>query len=258
VSLDASSQEKSMSEPMSEPPEQPAMPQRLAARKVISEALRELTVVSDEARFQIHLFSLEAKRRWNEIEGKLRSLEARVAEGSGGQEMSTATRELWQATRDLLAEQGNPSAPSTEVRRVMNADARSCRPDQSLSEAAQVMAEAECSTLPVVDEHGLLVGMLSEHDICVGAAASGAKLSEMPVAAAMQRDVKSSLPDESIGSAAETMRRHKLRHIPVAEADGRLVGTLCLGDLARQLESHAEPSLDPAWVAATLVNAYTR
>jgi len=233
-------------------------PQYNAARSVISEALKELTVVSDEARFQIHLFSLEAKRRWNEIEGKLRHLEARVAEGSEGLDASAATHELSHAIRELLAEQGNMKAPSTPVRALMSGGVRTCRPDQSLSEAARVMAEAKCSTLPVVNDRGVLVGMLSEHDICVGAVATGATLSETPVAVAMQHDVVSSSPDESIASAAATMRRHKLRHVAVAEADGRLVGMLCLGDLARQLESQAEPSLDPAWVAATLVNVYTR
>ena len=120
------------------------------------------------------------------------------------------------------------------------------------------MADAHCSTLPVVDERGVLVGMLSEHDICVGAVASGATLSETPVAVAMQHDVVRSSSDESIGSATATMRKHKLRHVAVAEADGRLVGMLCLGDLARQLESQAETSLDPAWIAATLVNVYAR
>jgi CBS domain-containing protein len=233
-------------------------PHQQAARNVISEAVRELTVVSDEARFQIHLFSLEAKRRWNEIEGKLRQLEARVAEGTAGMDESAATHELSHAIRELLAEQSGVGSPSTPVRSLMRVEVRTCRPDQSLSEAAAVMAEAKCSTLPVVDDRGKLVGMLSEHDICVGAVASGATLADTPVAVVMQHDVASSLPDESIGRAAETMRRHKLRHVPVAEVDGRLVGMLCLSDLARQLETQSESSLDPAWLAATLVNVYAR
>ncbi|MGC4087701.1 MAG: CBS domain-containing protein [Polyangiaceae bacterium] len=228
--------------------------QQQAARQVITEALRELTTVSDEARFQIHLFSLEAKRRWNEIEAKLRQLETRVADSDEGD--AGHAEELSRAIRELLAEQNARNSPSAPVRSLMKHDVRTCQPDQSLSEAAAVMSELKCSTLPVVDSQGVLLGMLSEHDICMGAFASGAALSETPVATAMQRDVISSLPEDSLSSAAEAMRRHKLRHMPVAESNGRVVGMLCLGDLARRLDSDVEHGLDPAWVAATLVGVY--
>ena len=93
--------------------EAPSALQQQAAHEAISEALRELTLVSDEARFQIHLFSLEAKRRWNEIEGKLRQLETRLADGK---DETNASSELSRAIRELLAEQRQLAAPSTPVR----------------------------------------------------------------------------------------------------------------------------------------------
>lgn len=229
--------------------------QQNAARHAISEALRELTLVSDEARFQIHLFSLEAKRRWNEIESKLRHLEARMAEGF---EDSNATEELSQAIRELLLHQPGKRQPVTPVRAVMAEGTPTCHCAQTLSDAARVFERSQCSALAVVDDAGLFAGVLSERDVCMGAYASGAPLSETPIGATMQRDVDTVRPDDTIASAAELMRRRKFEYVPVVDEERRLVGMLSLRDLARRAEAQAEPTFDPAWLAATVVDVYAR
>lgn len=229
--------------------------QQNAARNAISEALRELTLVSDEARFQIHLFSLEAKRRWNEIESKLRHLEARMAEGF---DESVATQELSQAIRELLLHQRGAEEPATPVRAVMTAQVPICRAAQNLSDAAGVFERSRCCALAVVDDAGLFAGVLSEHDVCMGAYASGAPLSETSIGATMRRDVDTVGPDDTVASAAGLMRRRKFDYVPVVDAERRVVGMLWLRDLARRLEAQAEPNFDPAWLAATVVDVYAR
>jgi CBS domain-containing protein len=232
--------------------EAPSALQQQAAHQAISEAVRELSLVSDEARFQIHLFSLEAKRRWNEIEGKLRQLEARIADGVD----SGASPEL-SAIRELI-ERGQVSAPTTPVRRLMRSAVRSCRPDQPLSDAAAQLVESNTSVLPIVDDTGVLIGILSERDICLGAYASGAALADTPVATAMRREASSANAEASLGDVAELMRQHKLDEIPVTSDDGRVVGMLCLRDLARALSSDVDAHVDPVWLAATVVDVYAR
>ncbi|HET9930003.1 MAG TPA: CBS domain-containing protein [Polyangiaceae bacterium] len=229
--------------------------QQNAARNAISEALRELTVVSDEARFQIHLFSLEAKRRWNEIESKLRHLEARMAQGT---DETDATKELSQAIRELLTHRRSAESPPTPVRALMARQVATCRSDQTLSDAAGAMARAQCNALAVVDEGGRFVGVLSEHDVCMGAYSSGTALSETPIAATMRGDVETLKPDDTVANAAELMRFQKLEYVPVVDEEGSLAGMLWLRDLARRVEAEDEPSFDPAWLAATVVDAYAR
>ena len=229
--------------------------QQTAARQAISEALRELTLVSDEARFQIHLFSLEAKRRWNEIESKLRHLEARMAQGT---DETAATKELSQAIRELIAHQRKSDSPPTPVKTLMTREVPTCRTDQNLKDAAGTMARVQCSALAVVDQRGVFAGLLSERDICMGAYTSGTTLAETPIAATMQAEVYTLKPDDTVASAAELMRSHKLEYVPVLDDERRIVGMLWLRDFARRVEAEDEPGFDPAWLAATVVDAYAR
>lgn len=59
---------------------------------------------------------------------------------------------------------GRPAA-STAVGEVMSSDVITCRPDQDLEVAARVMQVNQIRRLPVVDEEGRLVGILSLSDV---------------------------------------------------------------------------------------------
>ncbi len=58
----------------------------------------------------------------------------------------------------------------TFVRDLMHTDVVTARPDEAVRVAAQRMVESHCGSLPVVDEQGLLVGIVTEHDIVRAAA----------------------------------------------------------------------------------------
>jgi hypothetical protein len=73
--------------------------------KNLADALAELASVRDEARVQMHLFSLEAKQRWNEIEAKI---EAASGKGSVGESALSALFELSRAAREFIEEHRRP------------------------------------------------------------------------------------------------------------------------------------------------------
>ena len=53
----------------------------------------------------------------------------------------------------------------TQLRELMSADVQTCREDDDLEEAAMRMEQAQIRRLPVIDDGGRLVGMLSLGDI---------------------------------------------------------------------------------------------
>lgn len=55
--------------------------------------------------------------------------------------------------------------PSTPVAEVMTSGARCCGPDDDVSEAERIMAEAQVRRVPVVDGQGCCVGMVAQADL---------------------------------------------------------------------------------------------
>lgn len=120
---------------------------------------------------------------------------------------------------------------------IMTRDVRSCSPDESLGSAAQIMWEMDCGAVPVVDSEQRVIGMITDRDICMASHLQGVILSDASVASAMARDIKCCGPHDSPATVQALMQQHKIRRVPVVDADRRLIGIVTLADLAYILGS---------------------
>ena len=144
-----------------------------------------------------------------------------------------------------------------KVAEVMTARVVTTRPDASLQEAAQAMSGSKVSGLPVVDEAGRVVGMLTEGDILrlfrrvsvpfyidilggefaiPGPGVLQHQLEEVTayrVDQLMTRHVVTASPDEEVAEAARRMHGRDIKLLPVVDADGRLVGVISRADIVR-------------------------
>ena len=71
----------------------------------------------------------------------------------------------------IVAQDRDPS--KTKIREIMTTPLISTRPEQSIFECAQLMSEHHIHHLPVMDEDGKVVGMISATDFLVVAEALG-------------------------------------------------------------------------------------
>src|SRR5687768_12671334 len=117
------------------------------------------------------------------------------------------------------------------VENVMTRDAEGCRPEDSLAAAAAVMWRKDCGVVPVVDEGGRIVGVLTDRDICMALATRPQTASEVSVAGVMSREVLSCKATDDIRDALEIMRGGQLRRLPVLDSEGRLAGILSVSDI---------------------------
>ncbi|HZU82601.1 MAG TPA: CBS domain-containing protein [Polyangiaceae bacterium] len=124
-------------------------------------------------------------------------------------------------------------AATRVVADVMSATPRTCRPDDTLHRAAQIMWEADCGCVPVVDDGGHVVAMITDRDVCMAAYTQGLALWQLPVGRSASRNAVTIAADEPLDSALRLMQRHRVRRLPVLDADGRVIGVLSLGDVAR-------------------------
>ena len=92
------------------------------------------------------------------------------------------------------------------------------RPDDTVFEALQLLAEYEVGALMVMDQ-GKLVGVLSERDYTRKIALQGRNSKETRVRDIMTRDVLYVTPSTGTRAAMALMSEKKIRHLPVL--DGR-------------------------------------
>ena len=90
-----------------------------------------------------------------------------------------------------------------KIKERMSTDVRIAKPDQTIREAAQAMAEVDSGVLPV-GENDRLVGMITDRDIAIRAVAEG-KGPDTPVREVMSSDVKYCYDDEDLEHVARNM-----------------------------------------------------
>lgn len=140
-----------------------------------------------------------------------------------------------------------------KVQEVMTSDAKACEPRSRLSAAATLMWENDCGTLPVV-ENGKVVGMITDRDICFGATTKNRAPSEIAVGEVITGKVYSCAPEDDIREALETMRRERVRRLPVIGTEGTLRGIVSMNDIVLRAEDKANgkaPELSYADVVQT-------
>ncbi len=140
------------------------------------------------------------------------------------------------------------------VQDVMTRSVISVGPDTQLRDVARLLDEHRISGVLVVDEHGALLGVVSEADFLVEAQGGAAVLRRSPIArlfgrpgdagapgdrhfASTAKELMTSPvitigPAELITDAAAVMTRERINRLPVVE-DGRLVGIVTRADLVR-------------------------
>lgn|SRR5262245_3358643 len=137
------------------------------------------------------------------------------------------------------------------VQELMTANVVTVRPDMHLKDAAALLAEHRISGLPVVDEDGWVLGVLSEVDILFKEAGADErhgflerllalppsrldlKLAATTVAEAMTAPALTIGPRRPVTDAATKMIREGIGRLPVVDDEGRLVGIVTRADLVR-------------------------
>lgn len=116
----------------------------------------------------------------------------------------------------------------------MTRDVRLANPDQSIIEAAKMMADGDCGALPV-GENDRLVGMVTDRDIVVRALAQGK--SDCKIRDVMSQDIKYCFEDDDIDDVAHNMGDLQIRRLPVLSKDKRLIGIVSIGDVTQTTDT---------------------
>ena len=119
-----------------------------------------------------------------------------------------------------------------EITSVMTANPASCRHDTPLRDVARMMIENDCGQIPVVDDAGAPVGVVTDRDIVVRAVADGGDVAARTAGEVMSRPCSAIGTGTSVQDAVALMEERKIRRVPVVDDAGRLVGIVSIADLA--------------------------
>jgi CBS domain-containing protein len=156
-----------------------------------------------------------------------------ASRGAGG----AGSRGMGQSANDDTRRAG-PGTGSTaggartqKVCDVMTRDVRIVAPDQTLREAATMMADADVGSLPV-GENDRLIGMITDRDIVLRAVADG-RHPDTAVRDVMTDRIQYCRDDETVDEVARHMAELGVRRLPVIDRDKRLVGIVALSNIAQ-------------------------
>jgi len=123
------------------------------------------------------------------------------------------------------------------ARDIMSTDCTCIGENDSLVDAAKLLAEKNVGAIPICGEDDRLKGMLTDRDIVVKAIAQGKDLSTTRAGELGQGDAKTVTvgADDAIEEALRTMSRAQVRRLPVIDGH-RLVGIIAQADIARNLD----------------------
>ena len=106
------------------------------------------------------------------------------------------------------------------------------RPDASMSELLDALAEHNVGALVVSNDGTTMLGIVSERDV-VRKIRDFDDPKGVTVETIMTADVRVCAPEDSFGTLMNIMTEHRVRHVPVLDGD-QLVGVLSIGDAVKQ------------------------
>lgn len=144
-----------------------------------------------------------------------------------------------------------------QVRDIMTENPACCSPETSIREAAKLMADNDCGQIPVLDQRGQPVGVITDRDIACRCVAEG-RSAETPAGEAMSSPVVTVTAEKSLDDCCRAMEQNQIRRVLVVDESGSCCGIVSQADIAlhasrdqtaETVHEVSEPTRQPSAVA---------
>jgi CBS domain-containing protein len=130
--------------------------------------------------------------------------------------------------RDILSEKGH--------------HIQSIAAGASVLQATQLMNEHKIGAL-VVMENDRVAGIFTERDVLRRVIAEMRSAAQVTVGEVMTREVICDDPDTDLDEVSAIMKDRRIRHLPVCNSSGRLIGLISIGDVNAHYASHQQQTI---------------
>ncbi len=115
---------------------------------------------------------------------------------------------------------------------IMTTNVFTVKPDDTLAHVHHTLLNKRFHHLPVVDEEGKLLGIITSYDL-MKLGVSPSEFANTPVKDVMTTPVASLRPEELIGGAARVFLENLFHGLPIADENGKLVGIVTTHDVLK-------------------------
>ena len=119
------------------------------------------------------------------------------------------------------------------VKDLMTTGISCVKEDASLSQIAKQMKQEDVGLIPVCNDKGEVLGVVTDRDLVLRAMARDRKDGELKAQDVMSTNIISASPEMNTHHAALLLAKYQVRRLPVAQ-NGKLVGMLSMADIARR------------------------
>ena len=107
-------------------------------------------------------------------------------------------------------------------------------PEDTVLHAIQMMAEKNIGALPVLEDE-ILIGIFSERDYTRIFPLKKENPQNTAVSEVMTEEVYCISPNNTAGQCMGMMTEKRIRHLPVLDDNGKMVGIITIGDVLKQV-----------------------
>ena len=118
------------------------------------------------------------------------------------------------------------------ARDVMTADPACCSTKTTLDQIAQLMVANDCGEIPILDEASHPIGVVTDRDIVCRIIANGKNPTSYTADSCMSTPVFTVSDEMPIDEVVALMEEHRIRRVPVVDANGRCAGIISQADIA--------------------------
>lgn len=117
----------------------------------------------------------------------------------------------------------------------MTPDPACCTPNSTARDAAILMRDNDCGSLPVVESESSrrLLGTVTDRDLAIRGLAEG-KGPATPIGDLMTNGPTTAAPEDEVEVVRDVMIAQQVRRVPVADEHGLVVGIVTQADIARE------------------------
>lgn len=112
------------------------------------------------------------------------------------------------------------------------ADVFSIPPESTVAHLVMTLSKHRVGALLVLDDAQAVVGIVSERDV-VRALSEDPTITSVTVEQIMTKGVVTVTPDTDVADLMRLMTERRIRHVPVVDTDGHLLGLVSIGDAVK-------------------------